>query len=512
MMMRAHAGLYSFAHVDRPVSMTDPLDLIIIGAGLSGIGAACRYVSAFPEGKFTILEARDAIGGTWDLFRYPGIRSDSDMLTLGYDFRPWPGAKTLASGPAIRDYVAETAKEYGVDANIEFNSRVVSMDFSTEDDLWTVSVETEGKVREVQSRFILSCAGYYRYDKGHDPEFVGRKDFEGDIIHPQFWPEDYDHAGKTIAVIGSGATAVTLVPELAKTASHVTQVQRTPSYVAAIPSEDPFVKFTSKFLPASLSYRFNRWKNVKLAGWFYRRAQANPQKARRNLTKRAKKALGENYPVNVHFNPPYNPWDQRLCMVPDGDMFAALKQGRASIVTGHIDRFVKDGIKMQDGSHVPADLIVTATGLELNYGTNHAVSIDGMTRAPEEGFTYKGVMVSGLPNMMAVFGYTNASWTLRADLMTRYLIRLMSHMKEKGLTRVVPVAPEGMTRRPILDFQAGYLQRSIHNMPAQGDGSPWLNVQDYRHDCEELIEKPLEDDALHFSTHSKKTKLAEAAE
>jgi cation diffusion facilitator CzcD-associated flavoprotein CzcO len=492
--------------------MDDILDIIIIGAGLSGIGAACRYVTAFPEGRFKIIEARDAIGGTWDLFRYPGIRSDSDMLTLGYDFRPWPGAKTLASGPDIRDYVRETAAEYGVDKHIDFNSRVVGMDFSSKNDLWTVSVETDGKTRKLFSRFVLSCAGYYRYDKGHDPAFAGRENFKGDIIHPQFWPEDYDHADKRIAVIGSGATAVTLVPELAKTAKHVTQVQRTPSYVASIPSEDPIVKLTSKFLPADLTYRFNRWKNVKLAGWFYRRAQANPQKARRNLAKRTRKALGQDFPVDIHFNPPYNPWDQRLCMVPDGDMFQAINKGQASIVTGHIDRFVETGIKIKNGDVVEADLIVTATGLELNFGTNYPVSIDGVQREPSDGFIYKGVMVSGLPNMMSVFGYTNASWTLRADLMTRYLIRLMKHMKTNGLTRVVPVAPDGMARRPILDFQAGYLQRSIHNMPSQGDRAPWLNVQDYRHDTQELIEAPLADEALQFSTVSENGMVTEAAE
>ncbi|WP_298914136.1 NAD(P)/FAD-dependent oxidoreductase [uncultured Algimonas sp.] len=492
--------------------MTAPLDLVIIGAGLSGIGAACRYVTAFPDGRFTILEARDAIGGTWDLFRYPGIRSDSDMLTLGYDFRPWPGAKTLADGPAIRDYVRDTAAEYGVDERVEFDSRVVGLDFSTGDDLWTVAVETDGRRRKVRARFVLSCAGYYRYDKGHDPAFEGREDFAGDIIHPQFWPEELDHSGKRIAVIGSGATAVTLVPELAKTAAHVVQVQRTPSYVASIPSEDPVVKLTSKILPSDWSYRLNRWKNVKLTGWFYRRAQADPQKARANLRKRTLKAVGADYPVDVHFNPPYNPWDQRLCMVPDGDMFAALKARRASIATGRIERFTTDGILMQDGTSVEADLIVTATGLELNFGTNYPIAIDGAPRDPSEGFTYKGVMVSGLPNMMAVFGYTNASWTLRADLMTRYMIRLMRHLQKTGMTRVVPVAPEGMERRPILDFQAGYLQRAIHTMPAQGDRMPWLNVQDYRHDCQVLIEDPLADEALRFSRVEAKAALPEPAE
>ncbi|MGB3455213.1 MAG: NAD(P)/FAD-dependent oxidoreductase [Litorimonas sp.] len=494
--------------------MDTPLDLVIIGAGLSGIGAACRYVTEYPDGHYAILEARDAIGGTWDLFRYPGIRSDSDMLTLGYDFRPWKGAKTLADGPSIREYVRDTAREYGVDEKVQFKSRVTAMDFSTAEDLWTLTIEDAEtqQTRQIRSRFVLSCAGYYRYDKAYDPEFAGREDFKGDVIHPQFWPEDYDYSGKRIAVIGSGATAVTLVPELAKAAAHVVQVQRTPSYVASIPSVDPVMKLTSKLLPEETSYRFNRWKNVKLAGWFYRRAQANPGKARRNLRKQAVKALGQDFDVDTHFNPPYNPWDQRLCMVPDGDMFNALKAGRASMVTGHIDRFVEDGLLMQDGAHVEADLIVTATGLELNFGTNHPISIDGAVQDPADKFTYRGVMVSDIPNLIAVFGYTNASWTLRADLMSRYFIRLMKHMEERGQTRVVPVAPEGMERRPILDFQAGYLQRVLHKMPSQGDRMPWKNIQDYRHDCQILIEDPVDDPALQFTTAPAATPQLEAAE
>ncbi len=479
----------------------DVHDIIIIGAGLSGIGAACRFVTEFPDAQPIILEARDAIGGTWDLFRYPGVRSDSDMLTLGYDFRPWPGVKTLASGPAIRDYVRETAQDYGVEKAIQFNSRVIAANFSTERDVWSLTVEDTqtGETRTVAARFVLSCAGYYRYDQGHNPEFKGRDDFAGDILHPQFWPEDYDYSGKGIAVIGSGATAVTLVPELAKKAAHVVQVQRTPSYVAAIPSEDPVMKVTSKILPPRSNFRFNRWKNVSLAGWFYRRAQANPEKAKNNLRKRAQKALGKDYPVDTHFNPPYNPWDQRLCMVPDGDMFDAIRQGRASVVTGHIDRFVSDGLVMQDGTKVGADMIVTATGLTLNFGSNYPVSIDGDVKDPADGFTYRGVMVSGIPNMIAVFGYTNASWTLRADLMSRYFIRLIKHMQARGLTRVEPVAPDGMARRPILDFQAGYLQRMIHKLPSQGDRMPWLNIQDYRHDRKILIDDPVADEALRFS-------------
>jgi len=492
--------------------MSDVLDLVIIGAGLSGIGAACRYVTEFPDGQFAVLEARDAIGGTWDLFRYPGIRSDSDMLTLGYDFRPWPGSKTLADGPAIRDYVRDTSREYGIDPHIQFNSRVIDTNFSTADDVWTLTVETDGVARTIKARFILSCAGYYSYEKGHDPEFDGRDDFTGDIIHPQFWPEDYEYAGKRIAVIGSGATAVTLVPELAKTAAHVTQVQRTPSYVASLPSVDPIIKVTSKIMPKSWSTKLNRWKNIKLSSYFYGRAQANPERSRKKLRDLTIKALGEDYPVDTHFNPPYNPWDQRLCMIPDGDMFEAIKRGDASIVTGHIDRFVEDGIRMQDGTHVDADVIVTATGLALNYASNYPTRVDGVVQAPKDSFIFKGVMMSGVPNIVAIFGYTNASWTLRADLMSRYVVRLIKHMKENGLTRVVPVAPDGMEKRPILDFQAGYLKRVLHQMPNQGDRMPWLNIQNYKHDCKILIDEPLEDEALHFSAASAHTQLSEAAE
>lgn len=492
--------------------MSDVLDLVIIGAGLSGIGAACRYVTEFPDGDFTILESRDAIGGTWDLFRYPGIRSDSDMLTLGYDFRPWKGAKTLADGPSIRDYVRETSTEYGIDPKIQFNSRVISTDFSTAEDIWTLTVETDGVTRVVKARFILSCAGYYHYDKAHEPEFAGREEFPGDIIHPQFWPEGFEYAGKRVAVIGSGATAVTLIPVLAKTASHVTQIQRTPTYVAAIPSEDPIIKLTSKILPDSLSVRFNRWKNITLSQFFYSRAQANPARARAKLRKLTLKALGKDYPVDTHFNPPYNPWDQRMCVVPDGDMFTSINKGKASIVTGHIDRFNADGVQMKDGTQVNADIIITATGLAMNYATNYPIKIDGEVQAPSNSFTYKGVMMSGIPNIVAVFGYTNASWTLRADLMSRYVIRLIKHMQAKGLTRVVPVAPEGMERRPIINFQAGYLTRVLHEMPSQGDRMPWLNVQNYKHDQKILIADSLDDDALHFSRAHVDTSVAEAAE
>lgn len=495
-------------------------DMVIIGAGLSGVGAACRYVNEFPEGNLAVLEARGAIGGTWDLFKYPGIRSDSDMLTLGYDFRPWPGVKTLAAGPDIRDYVRDTAREYGIDKRIQFNSRVTGMDFSTADDLWTISIEDAqtGDVRTILARFVLSCAGYYSYAEGHDPEFAGREDFAGDIIHPQFWPDNYEYTGKKIAVIGSGATAVTLVPELSKTAAYVTQVQRTPSYVASIPSVDPVMKWTSKFLPKSLNFKFNRWKNVKLAGYFYRRAQSDPARARRKLRKMTQKALGTSYPVDVHFNPPYNPWDQRLCMIPDGDMFDAINQGRAEIVTGQIDRFVKDGIQMQDGSHVKADLIVTATGLKINLASNSNLSIDGAPQKLAQSFGYKGLMFSNIPNLVSVFGYTNASWTLRADLMSRYAVRMLRHLTDNKLTRVTPIAPDGMEKRPWIDFQAGYLLRVLDDLPKQGDRMPWLNIQNYAHDQEILLNEPIEGEGLEFrrADHTAapdlKPTIAEAAE
>ena len=494
--------------------MSDALDLLIIGAGLSGIGAACRYVTEFPDGNFAILEQRQAMGGTWDLFRYPGIRSDSDMLTLGYDFRPWPGVKTLADGPSIKRYIMDTAREYGVDGHIQYGSKVVGMDFDTSSDLWTATIsDTQtGETRAVRARFVLFCGGYYNYARGHDPAFEGRDDFTGTVVHPQFWPEDLDYAGKRIAVIGSGATAVTLVPELAKTAAHVVQVQRTPSYVASIPSEDPVGRLTSKILPRSLHYRFNRWKNIRLSRYFYRRAIARPDKARANIRKMQLKQLGKDYPVDTHFNPPYDPWTQRLCMVPDNDMFEAIAEGRASMVTGHVERFEADGIRMQDGTLVEADIIVTATGLEVQFGGDAPLSVDGREIRMADTFGFKGLMFSGVPNLVSVFGYTNASWTLRADLMSRYAIRLMRFMHDQELTRVVPVAPDGMEARRWIDgFEAGYLMRVMDQLPKQGDRSPWLNIQDYDHDTRELLNEPLECEGLVFS-RAETRPLAEAAE
>ncbi len=494
--------------------MSEIYDMVIVGAGLSGIGAACRYVTEFPGGKLAVLEARDAIGGTWDLFRYPGIRSDSDMLTLGYDFRPWPGTDTLASGPAIRDYVRDTAAEYGIDERVQFHSRVDRIDFDSARDIWTLMISDarNGSTRRIQTRFILSCAGYYRYDKGHDPHFEGREDFTGPIIHPQLWPEDLDYAGKRVAVIGSGATAVTLLPELAKTAAHVVQVQRTPSYVASIPSEDRVLKVTSKLMSPDRSYRLNRWKNIKMSAFQYQSAQKRPEKVKKFLRKQIVKALGRDYPVDVHFNPPYNPWDQRLCAVPDGDFFDAISSGKASMVTGHIERFEADGIRMKDGSFVEADIIITATGLEIKFGGGADIHVDGERIEIGDTVGYKGLMFSGVPNLVSVFGYTNASWTLRADLMSRYAVRMLRYMSDNRLTRAVPIAPDGMARERWLDFDAGYLARAEDQMPKQGDRMPWRNIQNYKHDQRILIEDPVPGEGLHFSAASAPAKLAEAAE
>ncbi len=477
-------------------------DMVIIGAGLSGVGAACRYRTEFPDGDLAVVEARDAIGGTWDLFRYPGIRSDSDMLTLGYDFRPWIGDKILADGTSIRNYVEETADEYGVTPMIQFGQKVIAADFSTADNLWTLTLKDQksGKTRQIKTRFITSCAGYYKYEQGHTPEFEGRNDFKGDIIHPQHWPEGYDYTGKHVTVIGSGATAVTLVPAMAKTAAHVVMLQRSPSYIASIPSQDHLGNFMRRVLPARWAFKLNKAKNMTLFRTLYKRARKNPEKTREWFRKKTLKALGKDYPVDIHFKPDYDPWDQRVCMVPDEDLFAAIREDRASIVTDHIDRFTEDGILLKSGDKIKTDIIVTATGLSVIFVGEIEATIDGETIDIPGSYGYKGMMFSGVPNMISVFGYTNASWTLRADLISRYMVRLIRHMKEGGYVRVTPTAPEGMPKNPWIDFQAGYLMRVIDDLPKQGDRMPWLNVQDYKHDIQHMIKAPIDDGALRFES------------
>jgi len=476
-------------------------DMVIVGAGLSGIGAACRFRTEFPHESLAIIETREAIGGTWDLFRYPGIRSDSDMLTLGYDFKPWVGDKTLADGPSIKRYIESVAKDYDVARYIQFSSKVMALDFSSNEDVWTLTIRDmkTGETRHIRTRFITSAAGYYKYDEGYQPEFTGREDFKGDILHPQHWPEGYDYAGKQIIVIGSGATAVTLVPEMAKTAAHVKMLQRSPSYVASIPSQDNVGNFFRRILPANTAFKINRAKNIWISRVMYERSRRRPDKSKAWFRKKIIKALGEDYPVDKHFNPSYNPWDQRVCMIPDQDLFIAIREGRASVETDYIERFTKDGILLKSGEELKADMIVSATGLNVVFNGGADISIDGKAVDVSKSFSYKGIMYSGIPNMVSVFGYTNASWTLRADLISQFAVRVISHMKAGGYTRAVPLSPEGMARRPYLDFQAGYLQRVFDHLPSQGDRHPWQNLQNYKMDQKLMLEDPIDDGALVFS-------------
>ena len=473
-------------------------DMVIIGAGLSGVGAACRYRTEFPEDKIAIIESRAAIGGTWDLFRYPGIRSDSDMLTLGYDFRPWVGDKTLADGTSIREYIETVADEYDITQFIQFNSRVVEMNFSSETHVWTLTINDAktGKPRILRARVVLSAAGYYNYEKGYTPHFKGRENFKGEIIHPQHWPENFDYTEKKVVVIGSGATAVTLIPEMAKIADHVTMLQRSPTYIASIPAKDRIGNFLRAVLPAKMAYKISRAKNIWIMRKMYARARKNPQKARDWFRKKTIAALGPDYPVEKHFNPDYDPWDQRVCIIPDGDLFEVIRNGKASVVTDHIDQFTEGGMKLKSGKELKADVIITATGLDVIFNGGADFKIDDQPISISEKFGYKGMMYSGVPNMISVFGYTNASWTLRADLISQYAVRLVSHMKDNGYTQALPVAPKDMPQNPWIEFQAGYLQRVMDKLPSQGDRHPWLNLQDYKTDIKLMLEDPIDDSVM----------------
>ena len=447
------------------------LDVLIVGAGISGIDAAYHLKTRLPKKSWLILEARERIGGTWDLFRYPGVRSDSDMYTLGFPFRPWRGEQAIAEGEAIRAYVEDTARAYGIDERIRFNHKVVSARWSGAEARWTV--ETESGAR-FTAAFLFMGSGYYDYERGYRPEWPREGDFEGPILHPQFWPEDFDPAGKNIAVIGSGATAVTLVPALAETAAHVTMVQRSPSYVVARPSRD---KLARRIGPA-----LARWKNVLLGIFFFSRARRKPERVRALLTRMAAAELPPGYAVETHFSPRYNPWDQRLCLVPDGDLFAAIREGKASVATGEIERFTPEGLRLTSGETVKADAIVTATGLVVKLLGGVALEVDGAPVNVAERFNYKGMMLSDVPNLILFFGYTNASWTLKCDLTARYACRLIRHMDRHGYTVCVPRMREATERLPMLDFSSGYVERAAASLPAQGPKAPWRVHQNYLKD------------------------------
>ena len=475
--------------------------MLIIGAGLSGVGTACHLQEHCPGKSYAILEARDAIGGTWDLFRYPGIRSDSDMFTLGYNFRPWPDGKAIADGPAIRSYVRATARDHGVDEQVRFHHKVVRAEWSTADARWTVTAERAdaGETVELTCGFLFGATGYYRYDEGYLPHFEGRERFRGEIVHPQHWPEGLDYTGKRVVVIGSGATAVTLVPAMAERAEHVTMLQRSPSYVVTLPGTDPIADVLTRKLSPKLAYPVIRWKNVLLTMASFNLSRRYPRFMRKVIRRGVQRRLPEGYDVDTHFNPRYNPWEQRMCLVPDSDLFEALSSGDASIVTDGIETFTETGLKLTSGAELEADVIVTATGLNLLLLGGMDLAVDGEEIEVADKVAYKGMMLCGVPNMAIALGYTNASWTLKCDLVAEYVCRLLNHMGAKGYAIATPKAPDpSLPIEPFIDFNSGYVLRSIADLPKQGATAPWRLHQNYFRDIRMLRRGPV-DDAMEFA-------------
>lgn len=477
-------------------------DVIVIGAGLSGIAAGHYLQTLCPGLSYVILEGRQAIGGTWDLFRYPGVRSDSDMSTLGYSFRPWQSDASFAPGPAIREYVAATAREEGIDRQIRFGHRVTAADWDSIQARWTVSGSAgESGVLHLTCRFLFFCSGYYDYAQGHQPDWPGRDAFAGPIVHPQHWPANLDCANRQVVIIGSGATAVTLVPELAAKAAHVTLLQRSPSYIVALPGRDRIGAALRRVLPRKLSYRMVRWKNILLAAAFFQYSRRWPERARALLLKAAKQLLGPTFDVDRHLTPSYDPWDQRLCIAPDADIFNALRSGKASIVTDTVERFMPGGIRLASGAELPADIIVSATGLTLKLMGGAQIRVDGRPIDGSQLLVYRGVMYSGVPNLAVATGYTNASWTLKCELAARYVCRLINHMQARGLDACVPVADADAlaSTQPMLNLSSGYVQRAVGMLPRQGARAPWRMYQNYLRDLLSLRFSPLEDGVLRFS-------------
>ena len=451
-------------------------DVLIVGAGLSGVGAAYRLQTSCPGKTWAILEARQAMGGTWDLFRYPGIRSDSDMFTLGFQFRPWNKARAIADGTAIRTYIEETAAEFGIDRKVRYGQQVTGAAWDSARARWTVEVNGEPAYT---CNFLYMCSGYYRYDEAYTPEFPGQDQFRGRVVHPQFWPEDLDYAGKRVVVVGSGATAVTLVPAMAETAGHVTMLQRSPSYIASLPGVDPVAAVFNRYLPRRIAHQANRLKSIVLTQAFYQFCQRWPRAARRALRKMTAAQLPDGYAVDPNFTPRYNPWDQRMCMVPDGDLFKAISEDRASVVTGTIESFTPSGIRLTSGEELEADVVITATGLQLQLAGGAAVTVDGLPVEPTSTYVYRGCMLSGVPNFAICVGYTNASWTLRADLSSKYLCRVLRYMDAHGYRVAVPVHSQAEDARPLLDLSSGYVQRALDVLPKQGSKPPWRVRQNY---------------------------------
>ncbi|MEV4420410.1 NAD(P)/FAD-dependent oxidoreductase [Patulibacter sp. NPDC049589] len=479
------------------------LDVLIIGAGLSGIGAAHHLQEQHPHRSFALLESRESLGGTWDLFRYPGVRSDSDMHTLGFGFRPWKEAKAIADGPSILAYLQDTAAEYGIDRKIRYGRRVVSADWSTADSRWTVQVDhVGGGERETLTcSFLLGCTGYYRYDEGFTPVFPGRERFGGEIVHPQHWPEDLDYAGKRVVVIGSGATAVTLVPAMATDAAHVTMLQRSPTWIASLPSVDPFAERAKRFLPDAAAFPLTRWKNVMQQLGVFQLSNRHPKVVKRFLRGILERHLPDGYDIDRHFTPTYDPWDQRLCLVPDGDLFRAIRHGDAEIVTDHIETFTETGLRLRSGAELDADVVVTATGLNLLMLGGVTLAVDGTDVDVPEAMTYKGMMLEGVPNFAFAIGYTNASWTLKADLTGEYVGRLLKHMDEHGFAQATPVNDDPTVQQvPLLDFDAGYVLRSVDQLPRSGTKGPWKMRMNYLYDAFALRFGTVEDEAMKFTS------------
>lgn len=493
-------------------------DVIVVGAGISGIGAGYHLQANCPDRTYVILEGRECIGGTWDLFRYPGIRSDSDMYTLGYSFKPWTNPKAIADGPAILEYLNETARENGIDRHIRFRHQVKKARWSTRDARWTIEVEREdGTTDQLSCNFLHLCGGYYSYKGGYTPDFPGTERFQGRIVHPQKWTEDIEYTGKRVVVIGSGATAVTLVPEMAKEAAHVTMLQRSPTYIVSRPAEDVVANWLRRHFPAKLAYGITRWKNILLFMLFYKLARRYPDRIRRLILADVRKQLGPDYDVKTHFNPRYNPWDQRMCLVPNGDLFEAIRAGRAEVVTDHIETFTEKGLKLKSGKELEADLIVTATGLELVPLNDIRLEVDGRHVQIADTLSYKGMMYSGIPNLASSFGYTNASWTLKCDLTCAYVCRLLNHMKKHGYDICVAERGSDVQETPWLDFTSGYVQRALHKFPKQGSKSPWRLHQNYLLDMLQLDFGKVDDGIMKFrrkeaddSTLDETARVAEA--
>jgi cation diffusion facilitator CzcD-associated flavoprotein CzcO len=491
---------------------TEHLDVLIVGAGLSGVGAAHHLQERQPRRRYAILEARQDLGGTWDLFRYPGIRSDSDMHTLGYRFKPWTAEKSITDGDSILRYIRETAEENGIDDRIRFGHRVMRAEWSSEKARWTVEAERtdSGEAVQLTCDFLWACGGYYRYDEGYTPDFEGRERFGGEIVHPQHWPEDLDYAGKRVVVIGSGATAITLVPSMAEDAAHVTMLQRSPSYIVSLPAADAIANGLRRLLPEKLVYSLVRWKNVLLQMLVYRLSRRRPNVVKRMVRRGVERSLPAGYDVDTHFTPRYDPWDQRLCLVPDGDLFEAISAGRASVVTDRIETFTESGLELESGSELEADVIVTATGLNLLFLGGIELTVDGRRVDVPQTMTYKGMMLSGVPNLAFTTGYTNASWTLKADLVSEYVCRLLAHMDEHGHRKCVPeLADPSVTEKPLLDFTSGYVLRSLDRFPKQGSKAPWRLRQNYVVDVPSIKFGPVEDGAMRFSNPAPAARPAE---